>query len=52
MFNFLKKNVNTQKITDFKWALSAINLYIYLEEWDNAKRSMDEVELKERENIV
>ncbi len=51
MFNFLKKTVNTENIKDVNWALAAIDLYIYLEEWENAKNSIKEVEIKEKSHF-
>jgi len=44
-----KKQVNLEQIKSFKDAIKAIKTYIYLEEWEKAKKSIDNIRLKESE---
>ena len=47
MFELFKKSINTENITNIKEALAPIDLYVYLEEWDNAEKALREVKIKE-----
>jgi hypothetical protein len=49
---FKKKKVNTEKVTEFKEAIKAINIFILLSEWEKAKKSIKEIEEKEQEALT
>ncbi len=47
MFNLFKKRVNTLNVKNFNDALKAINIYIYLEDWNNWILAIWEIKNKE-----
>lgn len=53
MFNFLKKNkkVNANEIKEFDSAIKAIEIFIALSDWPNAKRAIDEIISKEKDAL-
>lgn len=53
MFDFLKKNkkVDTKQVRAFDSAIKAIEIFIALSDWPNAKRAIDEISYKEREAL-
>lgn len=53
MFNFFYKNkkIHANQIKEFEWAIKAINVYIALSEWNNAKKGIEEILKKEKESL-
>jgi len=53
MFDFLKKNkkVDTKQVKAFDSAIKAIEIFIALSDWGNAKKAIDEILYKEREAL-
>lgn len=53
MFDFLKKKkkIDTNKIKEFDQAIKAIEVFIALSEWWNAKKAIEEILYKEKEAL-
>ncbi len=51
MFGFWRKKVDTEKVKSFKDAIKAIDVYIYLENWDKAILAISEVKDKEKQSF-
>lgn len=52
MFDLFKKTVDPEKVVDLKSALAAIDLYIYMEEWENAQKAIDEIKINEKDLFI
>ena len=48
---FFKTKVVPKNIKEFDEAIKAINIYILLSEWNNAKQAIEEIEKKEQESL-
>jgi len=49
MFNFFnKKKINTNQVKGFNRATSTIKSFIYIEEWENAYKAINEIKEKEK----